>query len=174
MLVLGKKKNALAAVLLFILLVGWCVQIFNFSSDTRDESSSLSGGLLHSILERISASYREADEAAREEMLERVHEIFRKCAHFSEYFILEIIAFLFFSAVLSKKSHAAIQSMLFVVCYACSDEIHQYFVPGRGCKLFDVFVDSCGGLFALIIILIITLIVSHTKKIKAEKKKAKQ
>lgn len=171
MLVRGKKKNILAAILLFILLVGWCALIFNFSTATREESSSLSGGILRSILERFSAEFREADSARQEEMFESVHEIFRKCAHFFEYFVLEIIAFLFFSAVLSGKLRASLQSMLFVICYSCTDEIHQYFVPGRGCKIFDVLVDSLGGLLALGVILIVSLFIRHAASRKTKGRK---
>ena len=29
--------------------------------------------------------------------------------------------------------------------YAVTDEIHQYFVPGRACRLLDVTVDTCGA-----------------------------
>lgn len=34
---------------------------------------------------------------------------------------------------------------LFCALYACSDELHQYFVPGRSCRFFDVCVDSTGA-----------------------------
>lgn len=36
-----------------------------------------------------------------------------------------------------------------VICflYAVSDEIHQYFVPGRACRLFDVLIDISGSVF---------------------------
>lgn len=31
--------------------------------------------------------------------------------------------------------------------YAISDEIHQYFVPGRACRVFDVLIDTSGSAF---------------------------
>ena len=40
-----------------------------------------------------------------------------------------------------------IRAEVFCALYACSDEFHQYFVPGRSCKLFDVCVDSTGAFF---------------------------
>lgn len=39
-----------------------------------------------------------------------------------------------------------IRAELFCALYACSDEVHQYFVPGRSCRFFDVCVDSAGAL----------------------------
>lgn len=38
-----------------------------------------------------------------------------------------------------------IRAELFCALYACSDELHQYFVPGRSCRFFDVCVDSAGA-----------------------------
>ena len=37
-------------------------------------------------------------------------------------------------------------AVIFCVCYAMTDELHQYFVPGRSCRLFDVGVDSLASL----------------------------
>lgn len=43
-----------------------------------------------------------------------------------------------------------LRAEIFCAFYACTDELHQYFVPGRSCRFFDVCVDStgafCGGL----------------------------
>ena len=47
-----------------------------------------------------------------------------------------------------------IQVILMVFLYACSDEFHQAFVPGRGPAFRDVLVDTSGGLTALLIIYI--------------------
>jgi VanZ family protein len=33
--------------------------------------------------------------------------------------------------------------------YAVSDEIHQYFIPGREMRAFDVFIDSLGVIAGL-------------------------
>ena len=30
------------------------------------------------------------------------------------------------------------------VLYAVTDEVHQYFVPGRSCELRDALIDACG------------------------------
>lgn len=34
---------------------------------------------------------------------------------------------------------------IFAALYAASDEVHQYFVPGRSCELRDVLIDACGA-----------------------------
>jgi len=38
-----------------------------------------------------------------------------------------------------------------VFLYACTDEFHQSFVPGRACLFRDVMIDTSGGAFAMII-----------------------
>ena len=45
----------------------------------------------------------------------------------------------------------AIRAEIFCALYACSDELHQYFVPGRSCKFFDVCVDSTGAFFGALL-----------------------
>ena len=42
--------------------------------------------------------------------------------------------------------------------YAVSDEIHQYFVPGRACRLFDVLIDTSGSAFFCLVYYVYTKI----------------
>ena len=63
-------------------------------------------------------------------------------------------AFLFFSAFLlialvkGKNKKFIFIAIAFAIIYAISDEIHQFFVPGRACALQDVLIDTTGILFA--------------------------
>ena len=50
------------------------------------------------------------------------------------------------------------------VIYAISDEIHQYFIPGRSGRVFDVIIDSFGVLTGICIIMIILYIITRIKK----------
>ena len=76
--------------------------------------------------------------------------IVRKTAHFSEYFILYFLTLNLFKCYLEKK-YVKWCSLLFVFAYACSDEIHQYFIPGRAMALRDVFIDTMGGFTAWLV-----------------------
>lgn len=71
----------------------------------------------------------------------------RKLAHFTIYLILGSSYFLGFKA-LDKKS--ALISIILTFLYACTDEFHQSFVPGRGPALKDVFIDTLGGSLGVI------------------------
>jgi hypothetical protein len=42
-------------------------------------------------------------------------------------------------------------ALLIAALFGVSDEIHQFFVPGRLCSLFDVFLDAAGATFALVL-----------------------
>lgn len=51
-----------------------------------------------------------------------------------------------------------IYSVIFTAIYAASDEIHQIFIEGRACRLFDWFVDCGGAVCAVIFICLVSAI----------------
>lgn len=63
--------------------------------------------------------------------------------HFSVFFAL---SFFMFIAVMDRKFNLDkfLVIILFVLVYAISDEIHQYFVVGRTMSFQDIIVDSLG------------------------------
>jgi VanZ family protein len=76
--------------------------------------------------------------------------------HFSAFFCFSFFLFISMTRgrVLGINFFAGI---LISVAYAISDEIHQFFVPGRYCSLFDATIDSAGILFAFIAYFILIL-----------------
>lgn len=84
--------------------------------------------------------------------------IVRKFAHFFEYAAL---GFLIGCALfLSRRRFSPVISVICSALYSISDEIHQYFVPGRACRIFDVGVDTLGALTGTLILALIILIVN--------------
>ena len=84
--------------------------------------------------------------------------IVRKFAHFFEYAVL---GFLIGCALfLSRRRFSPITAVICSALYSISDEIHQYFVPGRACRIFDVGVDTLGALTGTLILTLIILIVN--------------
>lgn len=84
--------------------------------------------------------------------------IVRKFAHFFEYAVL---GFLIGCALfLSRRRFSPITAVICSALYSISDEIHQYFVPGRACRIFDVGVDTLGALTGTLILVFIILIVN--------------
>lgn len=69
----------------------------------------------------------------------------RKAGHFTEYLILAIL-FLRNQKEQESSGRTVFYALLFVFLYACSDEFHQSFIPGRGPAFTDVLIDTIGGL----------------------------
>ena len=62
-----------------------------------------------------------------------------------------ILAFLLYKTFIHKQN-PLIKSFIFTVLYACSDDFHQLFIPGRAGQIRDVCIDSTGALIMLLII----------------------
>lgn len=77
--------------------------------------------------------------------------LFRKTAHFVEYFILAYFAFRILLKY-HKLTLAPSLTLTFVLCltYAITDEYHQRFVYGRKGSLMDILIDTSGILTFLI------------------------
>ena len=121
------------------------IAIFSFSSQDADSSKALSGGLLLRI----------------KGLIDLLPDIFggsdgnkiRKYAHLFEFMCLGGSSFMFFHELYYSRNRragrAALSSLAFGLFYACTDEIHQIFVPGRACQLRDIVIDF-GGLLPAI------------------------
>lgn len=70
----------------------------------------------------------------------------RKGAHVFEYALLMFLAFRYFrlSYVRETFNKVLFLAAAFSLMYAATDELHQYFVPGRGARLTDVLIDGFG------------------------------
>lgn len=77
--------------------------------------------------------------------------IIRKIAHMSEYAILLLFVYYGIHKTIRYK-YTLLGSLLISFIYACSDEIHQLFIPGRSGQFTDVLIDTSGALIMLLII----------------------
>lgn len=147
------KKLISAA--LVLLTVCWMAVIFSFSCENGGESAESSGGFIRYFLETFRSGFSELSESEQKAVIESYDHFIRKAAHFTIYAILG--ALLFSSAksfgIRDKKSYLI--ALASGAAYAVSDEIHQYFVPGRACMLRDMLLDSCGVAFGAAAMLLI-------------------
>lgn len=157
------KKKAKIIILTTITIL-WMVFIFSMSAKNATQSSSISGGFTYNILNTFFEQFRSIDKTTQNGIVEGLQFIVRKSAHFLAYAILGGLCFENLSVLdkLSKKKTFFI-ALLISVLYAISDEIHQYFVPGRACQFRDVMIDSCGALFGIAVIIILKKIVNKIK-----------
>ena len=82
-----------------------------------------------------------------------IHQLIRKCAHFTEYFVYFL---LLYRAVRARREGwrwgwAAI-ALLIAAVYSLTDEFHQIFVPSRGPSIYDSLLDITGALVALLVL----------------------
>ena len=74
----------------------------------------------------------------------------RKTAHFTEYAILSSLFFLNLKSWQKPKNSTSMNillSLIFSFLYACTDELHQIFVPGRSAQFRDILIDTLGASF---------------------------
>ena len=130
----------------YLPLLVWMALIFFFSTGemSAGNTSRIVRPLLLWLFPEIS-----------EERITLVHFIVRKAAHFTEYAILALLAARAFAtshqALLRRRWF--ITSLVLVILYALSDELHQTFVPSRTGSIYDSFIDMSGGLTALLLLL---------------------
>jgi len=77
---------------------------------------------------------------------------FYKIAHFIAYAAL---AWLWWRALAPQRQTSwpvLVTALVLTVLYAISDEVHQWFVPGRHAALYDVLFDA-GGVLAMILLI---------------------
>jgi VanZ family protein len=84
--------------------------------------------------------------------LVKIHYLVRKCAHFTEYFILSLLILRGIRAG-RREMHLpwALLAILMIAAYAALDEFHQRFVPGRTPAVSDALLDTTGGIAAQIL-----------------------
>lgn len=77
----------------------------------------------------------------------------RKTAHFTEYAILGALFYLNFRQLpkLNSRPKKILLPIVFSFLYACTDELHQIFVPGRSAQFRDVLIDTLGASFGIAI-----------------------
>lgn len=88
--------------------------------------------------------------------------IIRKGAHFLEFTGLAVL--LFIALRFSFGYFRPFLALIIAAVYAASDEIHQLFVEGRACRLFDWFTDCLGAASGIIILCLIVIIFNRKKR----------
>ncbi|MCR1961515.1 VanZ family protein [Thomasclavelia cocleata] len=123
----------------FIPAIIWMIFIFIMSHTNGNESSNQSNFIVKIVLEFININH------------ETLSFMIRKIAHMSEYAILLLFIYYGLYKTITYKYQLLI-SLLITFIYACSDEFHQLFIPGRSGQFMDVLIDTSGALIMLLII----------------------
>lgn len=154
--------------ILMIFIIGVCCTIFNFSAENGTQSSSTSQKVARVIVMLINKNLSENE---IENQVNLIQPYLRKLAHFSVYMLLGMLVMLCACTFKGRKLLKFDISVIFNFLYACTDEFHQLFIPGRSGEFRDVSIDTFGALLGISIILAIVCIVEKVKK--AQKCKTK-
>ena len=125
----------------------WTAVIFAFSLQSGDISGDLSGSVVETIISFFMPGILD-----NPEQLELFHLILRKCAHFTEFMILGVLARNAMRYM--KVQFKGISTMAFCVSIAAVDETLQLFVSGRAGRVQDVLIDSAGALVGIVVVVI--------------------
>ena len=117
--------------------------IFLLSNEEAVKSSKKSDGLIIKSVELFTG--KSLSDQEKEKVLKYLVFPVRKCAHLSLYLILGILVISLLREYMVINTKLVLLSLLICFLYACSDEIHQLFVPGRSGEVRDVSIDTLGA-----------------------------
>lgn len=137
-----------AAVMLLLLYT----MIFSFSAQDAKQS----GGLSHRISETCvevaeTVTRRNWTEMVKKQLIDSFEHPIRKLAHFMEYCCMGILVYSMWRPWRNRGRRLYCVVLIWVFLSAAGDEFHQLFVPGRHAGIGDVLLDTCGGLFGIML-----------------------
>lgn len=147
-----------ARVVFAVLTIACMVTIFLFSGDNADASSHKSSKITKAAVETLVKEYDEMSPEKQQSVLDKAEHIVRKLAHFSIYTLLGFLA----SFTVGRRrlfSRKSLGVIVFCFLYACSDEIHQLFVPGRSGMFTDVLIDTGGAVTGMLVSMLLMFII---------------
>lgn len=128
-----------------------------FSSQPGYQSNNLS--------KQITKVFLSKSELVKETLIiNKTNAILRKVAHFSLYFCLAFVLYIFIYRSFNKPSIAFIFAWGISTLYATLDEYYQTGISGRSGCIRDVKIDSFGALTAVIICIVIFYLKSNKSK----------
>lgn len=126
-----------------IALFLWVGLIFWFSSRSSVTSADQSGGIV-ALLSKSLVYITSGKFVPNSKYLSELDHIIRKSAHMFLYFVLGFLT-LNLIGYCQKIRQKVIFSLIFCILYSMSDELHQYYVPGRASLNKDIIIDSIGS-----------------------------
>ena len=150
--------------LIFIILtIIWMIVVFCLSNEPANKSSQTSSSVIRVALNIVYGNNLSEEEI--EAKIEELTPVVRKLAHYSIYTLGGMIigTAVFTYEIISLKKKILITQII-GSAYSVTDELHQYFIPGRSCEVRDMLIDSSGVLTGIILLLILTWICSIIKK----------
>ena len=134
-------KKIQIKVVKIILIIIWMITVFRFSNQGGTESSSTSAKVTKVIVDVVVNDKKEENKV---QIANKIEKVVRKFAHYTIYTIGGVLIMNYAYTTDKTKKQQTFGSLLFGAFYAATDEVHQYFVPGRSARVFDVGIDTLG------------------------------
>ncbi len=163
----NKTSNFLRPFLSALPMLAVMVVIFLFSGQQGTESAGVSNGVGEWLFGILGIEIPPGMSASRVPIIFGLN--IRKLAHIFLYFLLGGTSFLFASTLpikATRNKRPAVSggiALVISLLYACLDEVHQSFVPGRAAQLRDVGVDAIGFVLAIVLCTAIWYLALWTK-----------
>ena len=148
-------------IILWTLVISCMCMIFGFSAQEASVSDGTSTGFIKTAVKILFGG--NADEKTLEKTAEALNFYVRKAAHFSIYALLGFLIALLVCEYIAAPKKVLLRSVIFIGMYAASDELHQFFVPGRSCEIRDVLLDTFGALCGICIAILIKALIKKVK-----------
>lgn len=169
------KSKKLSRVILTVFVLGWMTLIFMFSAQNGANSADTSNGFIKLLVSVIYPNFESLTASAQSAIIKSMALPVRKAAHFSVFFILGALLFYWYKSFHAIKTVlSAFLAFISGSVYAATDEIHQYYVPGRACTFTDFCIDSMGVLLAVILFAVIYSLSNRRKRKMRKKELIKQ
>ena len=132
------------------LLLALYVMIFSFSAQNGEQSGSLSTLVSEMCAEFLNTiTGKNWTDTFVKSFAEYFENPIRKLAHFAEYAVMGVLVYLLWHQWMERGKKLYILVIVWVFVSATMDELHQLFVPDRCGNLWDVLLDTCGGIFGM-------------------------
>lgn len=148
-------KNKVLFRVFLILTIAWMILIFSFSAKNAEESDAASMRVGYWIGSIVHADFDDWPPEAQDSFAEKINYPIRKGAHASEYAVLGILIVCCIASsgmACAGQRGLILPAWILTTLYACTDEFHQLFVPGRSGQITDVGIDSAGALIGCAVI----------------------
>ena len=155
------------------LLVLMCVVIFIFSGFKAVESTDQSNFIIDTVVKVFFYDFNDYPQPQQDALISMLNVVVRKGAHFSEYALLAVLAFGAFYGI-SRYFPRWLAAVLFSFVYACSDEFHQIFVPGRAGMIRDVLLDTSGACTGALLACLVSVYITALKIMGKERKRTEK
>lgn len=123
----------------------WYGVIFYFSAQTGAESTEISDAFIERAFHWDIANSLMV-------LSSLLSTLVRKGAHAFVFFVQTGLLLFPLRELIPQKKPRRWLALALCAALALSDEVHQFFVPGRSCKLTDVLIDSLGGMCFLVLL----------------------